>query len=417
LVLSALIAPLATFFVSSHATPIDRDLPFVALLVVALAWSAAESRFAAAIECAIPAMLLACAFLTDERLRLMTIGAIVAAAFVLAVFCDADPERKRRGGSWRGGRRSGHAPGPLTDARGDNVLCVVGVALFRWLPTSDLEVFRELLVLAGAFALFAAFRERTPLTLAITLAVAAVTPIHPGRAIVLPFVVALLVLLFRAVPGAPVAALALLVMAHFARDSYAALFVVAALALLVPLLTAIRPLAYATAAALFVLWPWSGVVARALPLAKRFEPPTGRVQPVIAGLRSSQTMTIGIPPRVRRVVVTAFGENIPRVRGGRPLGTITAIARDGSRCARELRAGDVADFGFLRRDQFFRARNPLPAQSPFEVHGYGATAFVKGSGRVGVTCGARDLASLLVTAAVLPAGGRLQIESIELPAR
>jgi hypothetical protein len=377
------------FFVSSRATPIDRDLPLVALLVVAVAWSAAESRFAAAIECAIPAMLLACAFLADERLRLMTIGAIVAAAFVLAVVAGC------------------RLP----------VAVVVGVALLRWLPTSDLEVFREALVLTGAFALFTAFRERTPLTLAITLAVAAVTPIHPGRAIVLPFVVALLVLLFRAVPGAPVAALALLVMAHFARDSYAPLFVVAALALLVPLLTAIRPLAYAAAAALFVLWPWSGVVARALPLAKRFDPPAGRVQPVIAGLASSQAMTIGVPPRVRRVVVTAFGENVARVREGKALGTITAIARDGSRCARELRAGDVADFGFLRRDQFFRARNPLPAQSPFEVHGYGSTAFVKGSGRVGVTCGGRDLASLLVTTAALPAGGRLQIESIELPAR
>lgn len=333
------------------------DFVVIGLLVAALAWCVRRTRFAAAIECALPAMLLAFAFIPEERLRLMTIGAIGAAAFALAVVAGC------------------RLP----------VVVVCGVILLRWLPLADLELLRELIVLAAALALLAAFRERTPGVAVAVLAVAVVTPIHPGRAMLFPFLLAAIVLLLRdwrwRVPA--------------------------------PLRAAV----FAVAFALFALWPWSGVVARALPLFKRFDPPAGTTRGIGAALANGDVTAFDLPPHVRRVVVTASGENIPRMRGGKLLGTIDVVTRDGHTCTRELNVGDVSDFGFLRREQFIKARNSLPKSTPFDVYGYGATAFVKGNGRVAVSCEGRDLASLRIMGAGLPAAGRLQIESIELPAR
>jgi hypothetical protein len=390
---AAVAAPLAVLL-----TPFgDRDLAIVAVLVVALAWLARESPFAAAIECAVPLMVLACAFVEDERLRMMVVGVVVCGA---AGFSPP---------STFGGLK----PSTFGGLKPAAPLVIIGIVLFRWLPTSDLELLRELIVLAGALAVLAALRERSPLAVLAVLAVAAVTPIHPGRAMLFPFVVALLLL----VPGRLVVGLVLLAAIPFARPSVASLFVCAALALLLPLVARVRPLAYAAALALFAMWPWSGVVARGLPLAWRFDPPAGRLRAINASLGSAESAKVDLPPRVRRVVVTASGENIPRLRAGKPLGSIVAKARDGRVCTRELRVGDVADFGFLRREQFFSSRNPLPRRTPFDVYGSGATSFVKGNGRVAVACGGADLASLAFAAAGLPKGARLQIESIELPAR
>jgi MFS family permease len=414
LAFAAVAAPLAMLLAGERATPIDRDLPLIALLVVALVWVARESRFAAAVECALPAMLLASLFLPDDRTRLMAIGIVVGGAFVIAGAAAFVIPSVSEGPVWAGWR----AAHPHRSLGGPVIpLVLIGIILLRCLPTSSLEWTRELVVLGGALALLAAQRERSPLAVGAVLAVAAVTPIHPGRAMLFPYVVALLVFLFRFAPGAPLAGLALLIAAHFARDEVAPLFVTAALALLLPLVAHIRPLALASAVALFALWPWSGVVARSLPLAARFDPPAGPLVAVNTSLTADQSVTIAIPPRVRRVVVTASGENIPRLRRGKLLATIETLARDGRVCSREVRTGDVADFGFLRRDHFFLARNPFPARTPFEVYDFGATSFVKGNGRVAVACGGGDLASLRVTAAPLPAAARLQIESIELPAR
>jgi hypothetical protein len=99
------------------------------------------------------------------------------------------------------------------------------------------------------------------------------------------------------------------------------------------------------------------------------------------------------------------------------VGTIEATDRRGRVTRREIRIGDVADFGFTRREQFLGARNPFPRVSPGEIRDYGANAWVWGSGRTALASAA-DIASLRVVAAPnLPQDAHLQIDAVEFPPR
>ena len=106
-----------------------------------------------------------------------------------------------------------------------------------------------------------------------------------------------------------------------------------------------------------------------------------------------------------------------RFKPGRIVGTIEARDRRGGVTTRAIRIGDVADFGFTRRDQFFASRNPLPRFSPGEIRDYGTNAWLWGAGRTAIACTA-DLVSLRVVAVSdLPPQTHLQIDSVEFPAR
>ena len=370
------------------------DLALVVAVLLACVWVARGTRWAAAIECALPLLAIAVIVFPDERTRLFACGVIVAVAFA----------------------------GAALVAREGWVLVIAGVALLRWIPLREVEVWRELVVLAAALALFAALRPKSPLALIATLAVAAVTPVHPGKAALMPLVLAGICVgagfsrhtgTDRLKPAATraIVAGALLAFVPFARWSLVPILVTAAFALLVPYLGKLRPLVYATALALFAMWPWSGVVARALPVVARFEPPAGAVRVVGWALGRGEEATLPIP-RARHVIVNASAAAAASLPAGTLLGTI-----DAGTCTRSVRIGDVADFGFTRRPHFFFARNPLPRITRADIRGYGATAWLHGAGAIGVACSG-DFAALRFRAdAALPSNVRLQIESIELPAR
>ena len=311
-----------------------------------------------------------------------------------------------------------------------------------------MRIVRELVVLAGSIALLFAMPRRrdavgpaggTPAFLIAVMAVAVATPVRAGAMTFLPFAVALLVLMLRGlgVSGSrgsvaderrensrprnlatlTMAAL-LLLCAYFARYSLATVYVAAAIVFLVPLLDRVRPLAYAAAIVVFALWPWSGIVARALPLVRNYAPPAGETQPIARALATGEVLPIAVPPHVRNVVVTASGGQVARFRTGRVVGAIEATDLRGRVTVRPIRIGDVADFGFMRREQFFASRNPLPRFSPGEIRDYGANAWVWGAGRTTVACCSADIASLRVIAAAdLPPQSHLQIDSVEFPAR
>jgi hypothetical protein len=329
------------------------------------------------------------------------------------------------------------------------VLTLVGIALLRWIPIRDVHVIKELIVAAGSIALLFAIPRRrdpsaslragyagpageTPALLAV-LAVAVVTPLSPGKMALFPFAVAILVLGSRALdamlPGEHhetakardratyVIATALLVAAYFVRYSLATVYIAAAIVFLVPLLERVRPLTYAAALVIFALWPWSGIIARALPVVRHYEPSDGYSRPVVSALAPSEVLPLGVPPHVRHVVITASGGQMARFKPGRVVGTIEATDRRGHITTREIGIGDVADFGFLRREQFFGSRNPFPHFSPGEIRDYGANAWVYGSGRTALAC-TGDIATLRVIAAPnLPPQSHLQIDAVEFPAR
>jgi hypothetical protein len=230
----------------------------------------------------------------------------------------------------------------------------------------------------------------------------------------LPLTVAALVFVTRRVPQVAIAAF-FLVCAFFARYSLATIYVAVAIVFLLPLLDRIRPLTYATAVAIFAVWPWSGIIARALPILRNYEPAAGGVRPVGVALAPSEALPIDVPPHVRHAVVTLSGGQMARLKRGRVAGTIEATDTRGNKTTCPITIGDIADFGFLRREQFFASRNPLPRFSPGEIRDYGANAWVWGAGRTAIAARA-DIASLRIIAAPnLPHDAHLQIDSVWWP--
>jgi hypothetical protein len=399
-------------------TPIDAHLPLVIALVVACAWAARGTGWSAAIQCAVPLLIASMMTIADERTRLMAYGIIVAAALAVAVAVTAnEPERWRLAG-WPGRacpERSRRISPPMV------VLAIVGVILLRWIPLRDVHVVKELIVLIGSIALLFAIRRRdaaepsggTPALLCVLL-LAVVTPIPPGKMALLPVIVALLVFVTRRVPQVAIAAF-FLICAFFARYSLATLYIAVAIVFLMPLLNRVKPLTYATAVAIFALWPWSGVIARALPVVRNYEPAVGDVRPVGVALAPSEAKTIDVPPYARHAVVTMSGGQMARLKRGRVVGTIEATDARGNKTTRSIVIGDIADFGFTRREQFFASRNPLPRFSPGEIRGYGATAWVWGGGRTAIASTTEMKTLRVIAAPNLPHDAHLQIDSVWWP--
>jgi hypothetical protein len=385
-------------------TPIDAHLPLVIALVLACAWAARGTGWAAAIQCAVPLLIAAMMTIADERTRLMAYGIIVAAAFAVAAM------------AWERGRLARFSPQ-------DVVLVIAGDVLLRWIPLRDVHVVKELILLAGIIALLFVIRRRdaaepaggTPALLGV-LVLAAVTPIPPGRMALLPFVVAILVFVTRRVPPVAVAAL-FVVAAFFARYSLATIYIAITIVFLLPLLDRLKPLSYATAVAIFALWPWSGIIARALPIVRNYDAASGDVRPIGWALAPNEERMIDAPPHVRHAVLTVSGGQMARLKRGRVVGSIEATDARGQKTTRPIAIGDVADFGFTRREQFFASRNPLPRFSPGEIRDYGANAWVWGGGRIAIAS-AGDMTNLRVVAASnIPHDAHLQIDSVEFPAR
>lgn len=396
-------------------TPIDHDLPLIALLVGVWAWASRDSVWSGAIEMAVP--LLAIALLAvgdDDRVRLAGFGIIAASAFALAVM---------------------HTRPGIAERC---ALLISGIVLLRWMPLASVEIGREVVVILGTTLIFAALggfdacrRNAFPLILIAALGVSLVTPIHPGRALLFPLVMALLLAVTRSRSLALLFCGVAFVLAYAGRATKAPLFVASGIALLILVVItkrtdgsegepappgALRLVIGGVGLALLSLWPWSGVIARALPLVPRYEPP-GEQQKVGYALAASESATIEVPAHVRHLVVTASGANAARMRPGRLLGRIEAMSDARIVCERSIRIGDVADFGFDRPSQFFASRNSYPRRSGWVVQGYGMGAWVDGGGRVSLRC-PRDIASLRLTAASdLPPDARLQIDFIEISPR
>jgi len=393
-------------------TPIDAHLPLVIALVLACAWAARGTGWAAAIQCAVPLLIAAMMTIADERTRLMAYGIIVAAAFGAAVIVTAYETERWRLAGWPGG-----VSPPMV------VLAIVGVILLRWIPLRDVHVVKELIVVIGSIALLFAIRRRdaseptggTPALLCV-LVLAAVTPIPPGKMALLPLTVAVLVFVTRRAPQVAIAAF-FLVCAFFARYSLATIYIAVAIVFLMPLLHRVKPLTYATALTIFALWPWSGIIARALPIVRSYEPAAGGVRPVGVALAPSEARTIDVPPHVRHAVVTLSGGQMARLKRGRIVGTIEATDTLGNKTTRPISIGDIADFGFMRREQFFASRNPFPRFSPGEIRDYGANAWVWGAGRTAIASTAEMKTLRVVAAPNLPHDAHLQIDSVEFPAR
>lgn len=363
--------------VLSGATPIDRALPLLAAVATILAWSADE----AAIAIAVPLLMIFEVSVADEQTRLLLIGFVMAVCFAAS----------------------------LARAANHYVLAVLALVVLRWIPLHSVVVWRELVLVGAVVILIATQPKRTPLSFVAAVALAFVTPAAPTRALLTPLAVAVLQ------PIRFPAALILSAIAFFARPSIAELCLVSAFFLITPLFRSrLAEAPFLLAAALVMaLFPWSGAVARG-PAFLLSLPDRSPRQNIGIALAPSESVVIDLPRGTRRLVIS--GATVTHLKKGRLLGVVEPVldvrrAGGSPPAAIAIRVGDAADWGYMRREQWFRSRNPFPRRPAGSLHDYGQDAWVDGAGLIELPAG---VTRVRVTAnARLSAGARLQIEGSE----
>ncbi|HEX7190892.1 MAG TPA: hypothetical protein VF381_04895 [Thermoanaerobaculia bacterium] len=316
------------------STPIDHALPFIAVLVIAMA--ALCGRRAAAILFAIP-LLVACAIcFPDAHMRLLGYGIVVAAAFCGAFWAIEE---------WTFVRCAG--------------LTVAGIALLRWIARERVEVWREIVIVAGAL-LIVAVMKKSPLAVAVALATAFLTPGIPTRTLLIPFAVAAIAWVVR---------IELVVVPAFVT------------------------------AVMLILFPWSGVAARGLSYFFRAAP-AERIAPLNFALKPGESIDIDVPGDAKSIALSA-------ANGFRLKRDTVAGSLDGH----PLTMRDLSDWGYMRREQWWRSRNLLPRNPAGIIRGYGYDAWVDGAGRIPLP---PHVTRIRVAADPhLPADTRLQVEAFE----
>ena len=352
---AAALSAYACHLAVQHTTPIDLALPLLAIAVTLLARLAYP-----ALMLGVPLLIVTEIALPDEGVRLLAMGAVVASAFALA--SGAPPPRRpaARGDEDVARSAGGDAGAPL--------VVIAAIVLLRWIPLRDVLVWRELFLLAIAVAIVFVL-GRTPFAVAVAVIVALITPAIPLRTLIVPLLALGAAALARTF-GMPALRLAL-------------------------------PSAIVIAFAM-LFFAWSGVVARAFPYFLRTPVEAKPRTMIVQALKPNQSITYSVPDGARSLILS--GANVAAMRRGAIVGSIEPghIA---------VRIGDVADWGYLRREGFHRAHNPLPRDVAGKLRGYGYAAWVDGAGRIALPRGAR---AIRVTAdASLPPDASLQVEGFE----
>jgi hypothetical protein len=351
-------------------TPVDHALPFVIALMIAIALLC--RRRAAVLLFSIP-LLVACAIcFPAAHLRLLGYGVVVAAAFCGAFFAIEE---------WTFANCAG--------------LTLVGIALLRWIARDHVEIWREVVIALGALLIVAVMRK-SPLAVTIALAAAFVTPGIPTRTLVIPFAVAGVIVTFTPLTR-PSATLS-----RRERGE----------ALQSPSPSgrrwreapdegrASRPeLAAVPAFVMLLLFPWSGVAARGIAYFFRATP-AQRIAPLNFALKAGEAIDIDVPSDATSIAISAA--NGFRLKRDTVAGTL-----DG----RPLTLRDLADWGYMRREQWWRSRNRLPRVPAGIIRGYGYDAWVDGAGRIALPAHATRIH--VAADPHLPAKARLQVEAFE----
>jgi hypothetical protein len=373
--LTAAIAAYACQLAVHHATPIDRALPFIALVVTFVAALSYPS-----LMMGVPLLVVAEIGVPDEGMRLLAFGVILA-----AVFC---PSSAFGTFSPHGGEkatdatesRDGFGQVAFSPRRGEKAdegsvpLAIAAILLLRWIPFSEVRLGRELFLLVIA-ALIVLVLDRTPFAVALAVIVVLITPAIPLRTLLLPLAV-----LFVAV--------------------LAKVFGMPRLALRWP----------STIVLGFVMlfFAWSGVVARAFPYFLQHAEPEVPRSIVAQALPANAAETFDVPAGATSLIVS--GANVARLTRGTPLGRIEPLGSV-REPIRIVRIGDASDWGALRREYFYATRNPLPRDPAGRVRDYGYSAWIDGAGRVPLPGRARTIR--VVADAALPSGAQLQVEGFE----
>ena len=321
-----------------QATPIDRALPWIALIAVVVAWA---GECSAALS-AVPLLIGAAICFPDTHTRLLAYGVVMAVALCGSILNVEEMTFPRAA-----------------------VFAIAGTALIRWIAREHFSTFRELVLLLGVIAIVAV-AKRSAVGIALAMAAALYTPAIPFRTLAIPIA-----------------------------------FVLAALALR-PLSTQHSALSTASlfAVALIVtLFAWSGILARTPRYLKYGRPAVNRAH-VYWAMHPGESHDFEVVPDAHAVILSlSNGANLPRR---------TVVGRLGDL---ELHASDLADWGFARRQEWWRSTNRLPRHAAGLIRGYGYDGWVDGAVRFALPDGAKTIR--ISVDRRLPASTILQVEAFE----
>jgi len=347
-------------------TPIDRQLPLLGLAVTLLAWLVRHTPWWSAVQSAVLLLIGCLVAFPDDRLRLFAYGVVVAIAFCGALV----------------------AAGELTLSRA-MTFALVATALLRWLLLPTASIPRELVVAVGVVAIVAAFgRRRGPLGIALAVAAALFTPAIPLRTLAIPFLVAGVVWVGR------------LLLRRFRSRTMPV-----PMPAPMPIRAVLDAAGLLALACMLTFYAWSGIAARQFPYFLRASA-IGQRDEVRQALVPGQSLTIDIPDD--GVALILSGANMARLRPGTVVGRIHSAGGSGGS---SIRVGELADWGYARRDQWWKSTNVVPRRPAGIVREYGYDGWVDGAGwiplprhagRVTISCDPH-----------LPAEARLQVEAIE----
>lgn len=247
------------------------------------------------------------------------------------------------------------------------LVVAIAIVLLRWIPVGHVALWRESVLLVTGTAIAAALGS-TPFAAAVAIIAALLPPLVPLRTLAFP--------------------LAVLVSAGVLR-----MFGLPRIHL--------RIAGAAVVAGSMLFFPWSGLLVRAPRLLLVPWTPAVHRAYVGAALHPGNSMSLDVPTNATALI--ASGANVSRLRGGTVIGRI-----DGA----PITIGQIADWGFLRREHRRNARNPLPRDPAGILRGYGYDAWVDGAGRIPLPPGARTI--VVTVERNLPPDAALQVEGFEV---
>lgn len=253
----------ACSLVVRHATPIDEALPFIAIVLTAVAAMTHPS-----IQLAIPLMMAGAVAFHDEHTRLIWYGVVAGVAIASTLVWTQKAKPAVAG-----------------------IVVLASVLLLRWIPFSSVLLVREVVLILIAAGILWAFRW-TPLAVAIAVAVTLVTPAIPLRTLAVPVAILVAGAISRLI-GMPAVSLSI-------------------------------PSAFAVAIMLS-FFAWSGAFARSMPLLLRPRNPPAPRAPVHMALRPGQSVLQDVPYYGRALILS--GANMAGLEKGAILGRIDPGSR------------------------------------------------------------------------------------------
>lgn len=349
----------ASHLALAHDTPVDRALPLIAVAVTFLASVSYPS-----IMLAVPVLITAEIAIVDEAVRLLAFGAVLAVSVCAALAGRAVVEAPR-------------APAVAMRLRNDApwrevIVALVAIVLLRWIPPPGALLLRELFLVITAASIVIVL-GRTPFAAAVAVVTIVATPAVPLATLALPVVVLCVALLART-------------------------FGMPRLSLTWPSCVIL--------AFVMLFFAWSGVVARGTSWLVREAERNRERQTIGHALSPGDATVLAVPAGAASLIVS--GANVAHLSRGALLGRLDPGGIP-------LRVGDAADWGYMRREQFYGSRNPLPRLPAGKIRDYGYDAWIDGAGRIPLP---ENVRTIRVTAdPSLPPHAALQVEAFEMAAR